>query len=237
MVVAESEAVGFRWRPAVIVACGALALLLPEYHGANNWFTDLLRWMGGGGFAGACQRCGLNYAFVIQAGLPIIAIVSLREKLTDYGLGLGDVRRGLRICLAFCLIYVPCFIALLANESFRGYYAGVAERYATWPQFFAGEVIAILFLSFRTEFLFRGFLLFGTEKDYGPYAAMLLPLIPYVLIHAGKAELEALGSLPVGLALGYLAIRTRSIWYGIILHGSIALLLNAAILLRTGFRV
>jgi membrane protease YdiL (CAAX protease family) len=34
----------------------------------------------------------------------------------------------------------------------------------------------------------------------------------------------------VGLALAYLALRTRSIWYGALLHGSIALLLNALIL-------
>ena len=162
--------------------------------------------MGGDGLAGICQRCNLNYAFVIQTGLPIIAIVGLREKLSDYGLGLGDVRRGLRICLVFCLVYIPCFMALLANEGFRNYYAGVADRYATWPQFLAGEVIAVAFLAFRTEFLFRGFLLFGTEKDYGSYAAIVLPLIPYVLIHAGKAELEALGSFPVGLALSLIHI-------------------------------
>jgi membrane protease YdiL (CAAX protease family) len=93
-------------------------------------------------------------------------------------------------------------------------------------------VVLVTLLCIRTEFLYRGFLLFGIQKEYGPYAGVLVQVIPYVLAHAGKAELEALGSLPVGLALGYLAVRTGSIWYGAVLHGSIALLFNALILFR-----
>jgi membrane protease YdiL (CAAX protease family) len=41
--------------------------------------------------------------------------------------------------------------------------------------------------------------------------------------------MEALGSLPVGIALGWLAVKTNSIWYGAFLHGSIALMFNALI--------
>jgi membrane protease YdiL (CAAX protease family) len=41
-------------------------------------------------------------------------------------------------------------------------------------------------------------------------------------MHLGKAELEALGSIAAGIALGVLALRTRSFWYGVLIHGVVA---------------
>ena len=38
----------------------------------------------------------------------------------------------------------------------------------------------------------------------------------------GKAEIEAMGSIVAGIALGILALRTRSFWYGVAIHGVIA---------------
>ena len=74
-------------------------------------------------------------------------------------------------------------------------------------------------------------MLFGVKREYGAYVGILVQIIPYVLMHGGKAEMEAFGSLPVGLALAYLAVKTESIWYGVLLHGSIAIMFNALILL------
>ena len=227
----EANALEFRWRPTVVVACTALALMLPWYHGGEHGFVSLLNGIGGAGFSSACQRFGINFALVIQLGLPLIAIFSMRQRPTEFGLGLGDVKLGIKLCLLFYVLYIPCFIVLFANGGFQEYYSGIMRRYATWSQFLLVESVSLFFLSLRTEFLYRGFLLFGIKKEYGPYAGVLIQLLPYVLVHVGKAELEALGSLPVGLALGYLAARTGSIWYGAVLHGSIAFLFNALILL------
>jgi membrane protease YdiL (CAAX protease family) len=41
-------------------------------------------------------------------------------------------------------------------------------------------------------------------------------------MHMGKAEPEALGSIVAGVALGVLALRTRSFWYGVLVHASVA---------------
>lgn len=232
LVVTEAEAVGFKWEPTLVVACAALALLLQQYQGKSNGVFSALRWMGGAEFAESCNRLGFNYALLLQVGLPLLAILAMRRSPKDFGLGLGNVRRGLTLCLVFYALYIPCFILLFSNSGFQEYYAGVARRYTTWPQFLSQEAISVALLSLRTEFLFRGFLLFGIKREYGPYAGILVQLVPYVLVHSGKAEIEAIGSLPVGLALAYLALRTNSIWYGAVLHGSIAVLFNALILLR-----
>ena len=226
----EAAHIGFRLQPTLVVSCAAFVWLLPQYHKKANFFRGLMAAIGGAELPDTLNRFGINYALIVQVGLPIVLILAMREKPRDYGLGLGDKKLGLKMCAIFYLLYIPCFIVLLMDEGFRDHYAFVTKRYATWGQFLGREVLFVSMLCLRNEFLYRGFLLFGIKKHYGAYAGILVQLMPYVLVHSGKAEMEALGSLPVGLALGYLAVRTGSIWYGALLHGSIALLFNATIL-------
>jgi len=230
LIIAEAERIGFDMRTTLIVACAIVAILLPWYHEDANWFSSLLTWIGGPALVSQMKSWAIDYTLVIRLGLPLFAIFALREKPRDFGLGLGNIKMGLKICLVFYLLYIPCFIVLFLDSGFQEYYSGIA-RYATWTQFCIAQIPLVFFLSIREEFLYRGFILFGIQKKYGIYAGILAQVFPYVLMHMGKAEMEALGSLPVGLALGYCAARTGSIWYGVLMHGSIALMFNALILL------
>lgn len=224
----EARAFEFRWRLALVVTCFTFVLMIPLYH-RGGWFDAGLGWLGGDGLVAACRRFGLTHKVALRVGAPVLLILLMRERLRDYGLGLGKVRQGLTLCGVFYALYIPCFAVLMLNDSFRQHYAGVVGRYAGWPEFARSEVVHVFVLMAAGEFLFRGFLLFGVKKHFGPCAALFLPLIPYVYGHQGKAEIEALGSFPVGLALAYLAIKTDSIWYGVILHATIALAFNAFI--------
>ena len=87
---------------------------------------------------------------------------------------------------------------------------------------------------FAVEFFFRGFCLFRLERFAGWYAIPIM-VIPYALIHIYKPLPEALGSVAGGLILGYLAIKTRSIWPGFIVHCGIALSMDVFALMRTGW--
>jgi len=225
---AEAGRIGFRWQPTVVAAWAACALLIPTYH-QGQWFLDGLAWLGGQPFADYCRSCKINYRILLDVAVPLVLLAVMREKPSEYGLGLGDKWTGLKLCAVCYLLYIPCFLLLYTNEGFQQYYAGVAARYHTWGQFLAHQTPLMIVLSVRTEFLFRGFLLFGIGRYYGLYAGILAQLVPYVLVHGIKAPLEAFGSLPVGLALAYVAVKTRSIWYGALLHGSIAWLFNALI--------
>ncbi len=73
------------------------------------------------------------------------------------------------------------------------------------------------------EFFFRGWMLNGLLQRFGRGGAILIQTAPFAIMHLGKAELEALGSIVAGVALGVLALRTRSFWYGFFLHGLVAL--------------
>lgn len=86
---------------------------------------------------------------------------------------------------------------------------------------------------FCTEFFFRGVLLFGLESRLG-YAAVGVSVLPYCLIHAHKPLPEAFGSIVAGFVLGTLALRTRSIGGGVLVHCAVAFGMDALALVRNG---
>ena len=83
------------------------------------------------------------------------------------------------------------------------------------------------------EFFFRGFLLHGAKHRFGAWA-ILLPLIPYMMVHFGKPPAEAAGEVVAGLVLGFLSLRTGSILYGVVLHAGVALAMDLASLTQQG---
>jgi len=48
--------------------------------------------------------------------------------------------------------------------------------------------------------------------------AVFATMLPFVVIHYGKPEPEVFGSIVAGVALGLLALRTRTFWYGAFIH-------------------
>lgn len=77
-----------------------------------------------------------------------------------------------------------------------------------------------------TEFFFRGFLILHFARFAGE--KVILPMCMfYVVIHFDKPMAEAVSSFFGGMVLGILALRTRSIYGGIIVHLGIALLMEA----------
>lgn len=83
------------------------------------------------------------------------------------------------------------------------------------------------------EFFFRGFALFRLESRFGLHAVTLM-VIPYALIHVHKPFPEALGAVVAGLVLGMLALRSRSIWPGVLVHCSVALMMDVFALVHSG---
>ena len=55
----------------------------------------------------------------------------------------------------------------------------------------------------------------------GPYVIFVMT-IPYCMIHFGKPIQETLGAIVAGILLGFMALKTRSIWLGAALHIAVA---------------
>jgi membrane protease YdiL (CAAX protease family) len=93
------------------------------------------------------------------------------------------------------------------------------------PQFFLYTLVFMLYyLAF--EFFFRGFMLFGLRERFGDFYSLLIQTIPTCLIHIGKPEGEIFASILSGLLFGFIALRTKSIWYVVLLHWGIGVMLN-----------
>ena len=72
----------------------------------------LLERLGGEVFAGACRSLRFDFKFLIRFVVPACLVLVMRERLADYGLGLGDVKRGLKLSGLCVALYVPCFLLL-----------------------------------------------------------------------------------------------------------------------------
>jgi len=68
-----------------------------------------------------------------------------------------------------------------------------------------------------SEFIYRGFLLFGLKEKFKE-GSILLQMIPFALMHLGKPELETVSTIFTGILFGYVAYRGKSYWPAFIIH-------------------
>jgi membrane protease YdiL (CAAX protease family) len=145
------------------------------------------------------------------AVLPLLVIVLLlRKNPLDFGLRLGNIRVWGFYVIVTCLAAAPLLYFAVSIPSLRSYYR--SEHFDFIRYFFT--YCAILSAS---EFLYRGFLLFGLKEKLKE-ASILVQIIPFVLVHFGKPELETMSTLITGIYFGYVAYRGNSFWPLFIIH-------------------
>lgn len=162
--------------------------------------------------------------------IPILVIKFVyKESLRDYGLAIGKTKEYSKWFALLCIIMF-CIVALLSlRKDFRIYYPYYNLISRSWADLLAWELI--YFTQFvALEFFFRGFLLKSCKTSFGSNAIFIMCL-PYVMLHLSKPWLEPFVSFLMGFFLGMLAIRSRSIWGGVIVHYVLALGMDVLTLL------
>src|SRR4029077_10260653 len=135
-------------------------------------------------------------------------------------------------------IYAALFAAILPvviiasySKPFLATYPFYKAAARSWTDFVAWELMyAASFVAL--EFFFRGFLLFTLERQMGAYAIFVM-IVPYCMIHFHKPVAEVCGAVFAGIVLGTLAMATRSIWCGVLIHISVAWSMDLLVLLHT----
>jgi hypothetical protein len=85
------------------------------------------------------------------------------------------------------------------------------------------------------ELLFRGAFTLGMKPL--PDAQVLLPMTAtYVFMHFNKPSPEAIGSVFAGYLLGVIALRTKNIWAGSIVHVGTAYVMDITAYIQYYFR-
>lgn len=149
--------------------------------------------------------------------LPLLIIrFFFHEKISLYGLKWGDYSFGLKLAALALSVMVPVVWFISALPSFTQSYPTLSSAREDWNVFILFEGALLLYM-LAWEFLWRGYMLFALEEKFN-YYTVLVQMLPFVILHNGKPVLETFGAILGGIILGVLALRTRSIFYGIIIH-------------------
>ena len=215
------------WTALLFILSGIL-LWFYDYYGSTKFFRTHLRdALDVSGVWG--QACSYFYWFgsavTILMVIPLIVIaLHPREKIRNYGLGLGHKKLGFGIVLPAYLVMLGILVVVFRTDAFQGKYPLFSGATQSWTLFIAFEAAyALYFVAW--EFFFRGFLTLGLARTFGNWA-VFIQMLPFVVMHFGKPSVEAFSSIFGGIILGWLALRTRSIWYGVLIHASIAITLD-----------
>lgn len=165
--------------------------------------------------------------------LPLAFIVFvLRESPREYGYRLRGTFGLGRAYLALLTIMVPVLWLAAGTEAFQSKYPLFDGASASWSLLLLWE-LRYFFVFLSGESFWRGFLVNALYRRFG-WHAMSISMIPYVIVHFGKPPIETLGACLTGYVLGYLALKHRSFWLGVLLHFSIAFLMDMFSLIRGG---
>jgi len=214
---------------AVIAVVAAAVLVASHYHGnTGGYFRTFGHRLSGWPFEPLYDYLYWFVSSTVLFGVvPLLAVLLMPgERLRDYGVGLGNRRLGIGVAVAFYLVMLPVVLVASRTSTFAHTYPLDHDALRS-PMFLLVYEIGYAMYFISWEWLFRGFLLFGMKKRIGNHA-IWVTLIPFALMHTGKPELEAYGSIVAGVALAVLALRTRSFWYGAALHAAVACTMDVA---------
>ena len=226
---------GLGGEPTVIL-CGASVFLIASHYQGSAGF---LRTLTGATFDQHPWANTLGHfwwfgsSIVLYLVMPLLLALATKGSFNQrYGFQLGDWRAGLGITTLFLVIMLPATYVASKLPSFQGQYplagngaymvnVGAGKTQVSWTLFMTYEAAYFSYF-IAWEFLFRGWMVHGLAPKWGAGAAILAQVAPFAVMHLGKAELEAFGSIIAGVALGILSIRTRSFYYGALIHGVVA---------------
>lgn len=181
------------YREIVVIVLATLFLTLAAYHPIGPpWLSSLIYF----------------------AVLPVLTItLILRRNPLDFGFRPGNWKLWSLYVVATIIVALPILYFASRAPALTNYYT----RY----QFDVGKYIfeTIVYL-LAWEYIFRGFLLFGL-KDKFKEASILIQMIPFVLVHFGKPELETISTIITGIYFGWVAYRGNSYWPAFIMHAFI----------------
>lgn len=226
-------------RPMVAFTLLAVTLTIHEYYGGRAFFVDTIE-----PALRALEKAKIGaiqvdkyqelysyfwWSFARILGYVVIPVavwklIFRQDKILDMGLRVRGFLSHLWI-YGLSLAVVLVAMAILSNQrDFLTYYPFYKSASRSWLDYLSWEA-AYFAQFFALEFYFRGFLLEALRKKMGS-AAIFAMAVPYCMIHYGKPYLETHGAIIAGVVLGSLAMRTRSIYAGFLVHITVAGLMD-----------
>ncbi len=182
------EKLHFDWKVVTITIVSTLLLMVDYYHRLT-------------------PDKGLDRT-ILYLIIPLFIIVAVfRESPAEFGFTLGDWKAGILITLAVILLTAPILWLVARGDAMQSYYEQQAAG-LPWNTF-----VDLL----GWEFIFRGWILFGYARKFG-HEALWLQAVPFALAHISKPEVETLSTIFGGFVFGWVAYRTKSFVYPLLIH-------------------
>lgn len=238
----------FDWKVFVILGWTALGLTIIKYYGEPVFFSGVLEncglksagaklraWVDSGNASLRHLSWWVGTMLFVYLFMPMLLIKLLfREKLSDYGWQMKGAFKDWWLYAAMLVIMLPLVIYFSSTASFQTRYPFYNPSHdASLTPFLIWEVM--YFAQFvGLEFFFRGFMTLGLRNRFGFYSIFIMT-IPYCMIHFGKPMPETFGAIAAGFVLGTLAMKSRSVFMGVLIHYSVAITMDLCALWRKGF--
>ena len=197
------ERLHFDWKVVTITIASTLLLMVDYYHRLT-------------------PDKGLDRTILYLLIPLFFIIVIFRENPREYGFTLGDWKAGILITLLAIILIAPVLWLVARGGAMQSYYQKQVGG-LPWNTFVD---------LFGWEFIFRGWLLFGYARKFGPQA-LWLQAVPFALAHLSKPEVETLSTIFGGFVFGWVAYRTKSFLYPFLIHwfvGSFTILVAAGVI-------
>jgi membrane protease YdiL (CAAX protease family) len=234
------------YRPLLALTLAALILTMQDYYGRGEFFDTVVRkwllqrekehpggWLDSATYGELYLRTWWGATRVGGYFVPLIVwpLFFRRDRLLDFGLRPAGLREHAWIYALCVAVMVPVMLIVKRQPDFGTYYPIYKLAGRSWLDFLLWETIYMLqFLGL--EIFFRGWWLRAT-RVFGAGAIWSM-VVPYCMIHYGKPYLEACGALVGGVVLGSLSMKTRSIYAGLLVHATVAILMDVLALDRKG---
>jgi membrane protease YdiL (CAAX protease family) len=234
-------------RPAACLMIVGIVLTLQEYYGGREIYNQLIRptladWEAAGWKGIKLTKYDEYYGYLwwvsarvigyVLIPLPLWKIFFPKDSLLDMGFRVKGFFSHLWIYGVCLAVVLPVMLLVASQPDFGTYYPFYKNSSRSWFDFLIWE--AIYFLQFLgLEAFFRGWIVGALRPSFGT-GAIFAMAVPYCMIHYGKPYLEAHGAIVAGVVLGSLAMRTRSIYAGFLVHITVAFLMDFLALWRRG---
>jgi CAAX protease family protein len=204
------------WKIAVLVVVSTLLLMIDSYHPQLAPWT---KWMPGWNTTRLPTKI-IDHTLLYFVIPMLIILVIFRQEPRELGFAIGEWRAGLILTFGSIILIAPVlWLVIRGSANMQNYY----------KPFAAGLPWNTLLDLYSWEFFFRGWLIFGFARKFGA-EAIWVQAVPFALAHIGKPEIETLTTIFGGFAFGWIAWRTKSFVYPLLIHwfiGSFTILVAA----------
>lgn len=175
----------------------------------------------------------VGVSYIVATGFSSFFIIPwlickyiLKIKLSDVGLVLPKLTfyNGILTLCALSLM-LPFAFYFASQPSLHRWYS--LSHLHLMPFIFIVVVLQPLYY-FAEEFFFRGFLFLTTWRYIGWHSFWVTDVMFYYA-HTNKPIPELLLSIPASVLLNYIALKSKSVYPAMFVHGSMGILLNVLV--------